>query len=87
MRLHEKQIGESSVTLTEPFVSESKCVVVVIPAYKEERFIGSVVVKAHKYADTVIVVDDGSGDATAEIARATGCRHELSGSSGHGFCL
>jgi glycosyltransferase involved in cell wall biosynthesis len=45
---------------------------VVIPAYNEERFIGSVVLCAKKYADTVIVVDDGSTDATAEIAAEAG---------------
>lgn len=48
--------------------------VVVIPALNEERFIGSVVLQARRYADVVIVVDDGSGDATAEVARAAGAR-------------
>lgn len=43
-------------------------IVVVIPAYNEERFIGSVALKACHYARTVIVVDDGSTDCTAEIA-------------------
>jgi len=47
-------------------------IVVVIPAYNEERFIGSVALKASKYAATVIVVDDGSCDATAEVAAASG---------------
>ncbi len=47
-------------------------VVVVIPAYNEERFIGSVVLKARQYVETVIVVDDGSSDATREIAAAAG---------------
>lgn len=47
-------------------------VAVVIPAYNEERFIGSVVLMAHKYAGTIIVVDDGSTDATAEVAEAAG---------------
>ena len=46
--------------------------VAVIPAYNEERFIGSVVLRALNYADVVIVVDDGSNDATAEIAEAAG---------------
>jgi glycosyltransferase involved in cell wall biosynthesis len=45
---------------------------VIIPAYNEERFIGSVVLQAHQYGTVVIVVDDGSTDATAEIARAAG---------------
>jgi glycosyltransferase involved in cell wall biosynthesis len=47
-------------------------VVVIIPAYNEERFIGSVVLKALRHADTVIVVDDGSSDATAEVAESAG---------------
>lgn len=47
-------------------------IVAVIPAYNEERFIGSVVLKARKYGDAVIVVDDGSSDATAEVAEAAG---------------
>jgi glycosyltransferase involved in cell wall biosynthesis len=59
--------------------------VAVIPAYNEERFIGSVVIKACKYADAVIVVDDGSSDATAEIARLAGAtviQHEQNAGKG-----
>ncbi|MBI3242597.1 MAG: glycosyltransferase family 2 protein [Chloroflexi bacterium] len=54
-------------------------VVTLIPAFNEERFIGDMVLKAGDFADVVIVVDDGSSDATAEIARAAGAivvRHE-----------
>ena len=47
-------------------------ILVVIPAYNEERFIGSVVLNVKKYVDTVIVVDDGSEDNTAEIASMAG---------------
>ncbi len=46
--------------------------IAIIPAFNEERFIGSVVLKAKKYVDTVLVVDDGSSDLTAEIAQAAG---------------
>ena len=46
--------------------------IAIIPAYNEERFIGSVVLKAKKYVDTVMVIDDGSKDLTAEIAQAAG---------------
>ena len=59
--------------------SEHRMVAVVIPAYNEERFIGSVVLRTREYADAVIVVDDGSTDATAQIAEAAGAvvvRHD-----------
>ena len=48
--------------------------VVLIPAYNEERFIGSLVLQARQYAETGIVVDDGSRDDTARIARDAGAR-------------
>jgi glycosyltransferase involved in cell wall biosynthesis len=54
-------------------------IVALIPAYNEERFIASVVLKARRYADTVLVVDDGSSDETAALAEAAGAvveRHE-----------
>jgi glycosyltransferase involved in cell wall biosynthesis len=46
--------------------------VVVIPAYNESRFIGSVVLAARRYAARVIVVDDGSRDSTSQLAEAAG---------------
>lgn len=49
-------------------------VVVVIPAYNEERFIASVVLSAHDHADVVIVVDDGSTDRTADLAERAGAQ-------------
>jgi glycosyltransferase involved in cell wall biosynthesis len=49
-----------------------KNIVAVIPAYNEERFIGSVILGLEKYVSNVIVVDDGSTDNTAEIARTAG---------------
>ncbi len=47
-------------------------IIAVIPAYKEEIAIGSVVLKAKKHVDRVIVVDDGSPDKTAEVAELAG---------------
>lgn len=46
--------------------------VALIPAYNEERYIGSLVLAARAYVDQVVVVDDGSKDRTAEIARMAG---------------
>lgn len=47
-------------------------VVALIPAYNEERFIGSLVLAVRSFVDYVVVVDDGSTDRTAAIARAAG---------------
>ena len=49
-------------------------VTVIIPACNEERKIYKVVQGARQYADEVIVVDDGSADATAQVARDAGAK-------------
>ena len=43
-----------------------------MPAYNEERSIAKMVLGCKKYVDTVVVVDDGSLDATSEIAETLG---------------
>lgn len=43
-----------------------------IPAYNEEGSISEVVKKASKFADEVLVVDDGSDDQTAALAKSAG---------------
>jgi glycosyltransferase involved in cell wall biosynthesis len=43
-----------------------------IPAYNEEIAIGSVVLRAKKHVDAVLVIDDGSSDATADVAASAG---------------
>jgi glycosyltransferase involved in cell wall biosynthesis len=57
-------------------VAEPAAVSVVIPAYNEEEAIGAVVAAALSRAPwrEVLVVDDGSGDRTAERAEAAGAR-------------
>jgi len=45
---------------------------VVIPAFNEEKHIGDVVRRTRAKIDNVLVVDDGSSDATAERARQAG---------------
>src|SRR5204862_6659686 len=44
----------------------------VIPAYQEEKHVGEVARRARAQLEHVLVVDDGSTDATAERARSTG---------------
>ena len=44
----------------------------VVPCYNEEATIGSIVLKAKRHVDKVLVVDDGSTDDTAKIAKEAG---------------
>ena len=55
-----------------PALSEVGPILALIPAFNEDRFIGSVVLKARGFVDQVIVIDDGSTDETARIAEAAG---------------
>ena len=47
-------------------------VTAVLPAYNKELCISSIILGSKKYADRIIVVDDGSTDKTAEIAELAG---------------
>lgn len=54
--------------------------VAVIPAYNEERTIGTALYELRPFVDAMIVIDDGSRDATGDIARRSGAivyRHFL----------
>jgi glycosyltransferase involved in cell wall biosynthesis len=58
---------------------------VIIPALNAERTIARVVVDARKELEPVLVVDDGSRDATGEVARAVGAtvlRHDVNRGKG-----
>lgn len=43
-----------------------------IPAFNEEKYIGTIVLKTMQHVNETIVVDDGSTDQTAEIAKLAG---------------
>jgi glycosyltransferase involved in cell wall biosynthesis len=54
-------------------------IVAALPAYNEEKSIAKVTIGVSRQVDKVLVVDDGSSDATAEIAEKLGAiviRHE-----------
>ena len=66
-----KQINEQD--LAKPLV------VAAIPAFNVERTIAKLVLETQKYADVVLVCDDGSTDMTSEIAKRLGAdviKHE-----------
>jgi glycosyltransferase involved in cell wall biosynthesis len=73
MRQRRKKIEHETRTRlnpkTSPFAARS---LVVIPCYNEETTIGSLVVQAKRFVDTVVVVNDGSRDRTAKIAHDAG---------------
>ncbi len=49
-----------------------KNTIAVIPCYNEEATIGSIVLKSKRHVNEVLVVDDGSSDDTAKIAKEAG---------------
>ena len=60
-------------------------VVAVIPAYNEEMMIGSVISSVRPHVNEVVVVDDGSSDATGGAAREAGAivvRHVINRGQG-----
>ncbi|MCX6967989.1 MAG: glycosyltransferase family 2 protein [Verrucomicrobia bacterium] len=57
---------------TEPKTFDPAKVAALIPAYRETDHISEVVRRARAELQTVLVVDDGSPDATAECARQAG---------------
>jgi glycosyltransferase involved in cell wall biosynthesis len=72
---------KSGVVPTVSTPTELGRILVCIPALNEERSIAKVIAGALKLTPSVIVCDDGSSDATGEIARALNCkvvRHERS---------
>lgn len=60
-------------------------VIAVVPAYNESQVIGAVIQGLRPFVDTVVVVDDGSNDGTAEAAASQGAtvlRHFLNRGQG-----
>ena len=56
---------------------DGKTVAVVVPAYDEERLVASTVRSIPSFVDRIVVVDDGSRDATGQKAAAADERVEI----------
>jgi glycosyltransferase involved in cell wall biosynthesis len=65
-----------------------KKIIITLPAYNEENYVANVVLGARRFADDVVVIDDGSDDNTAEVARAVGASILSHGiRRGYGECI
>lgn len=83
-------VNDSNLVLIDSVVTDldKPLIVIGIPAFNEEKTIARVVLEAQKYADVVVVCDDGSGDLTGEIAERLGAmvvRHKRN--RGYGAAL
>jgi glycosyltransferase involved in cell wall biosynthesis len=54
--------------------NEDKKTIAIIPCYNEEHTIGSIILKAKRHVNEVLVIDDGSTDETSKVAKEAGAR-------------
>ncbi len=60
---------------------------IVIPAYNEEKGIGTVLQQLPSYVDEVVVVDNNSEDRTGEVASSFGAKTVVEHRQGYGWAL
>lgn len=70
--IQEVAVSERSYLGKKFYWDENIKTAVALPSYNEETYIAKVILGAQPYADIVIVVDDGSSDATSTIAEKMG---------------
>jgi len=81
-------LNASLIEVKESDVNTHSGLMAVIPAYNEQIALGSVVLQARQYVDRVIVVDDGSTDKTADVARMAGAEViQLEENTGKAYAL
>ena len=72
LKVIEVPIGSNGSKDGRSLSTTRKFTIAAMPAFNEERSIAKMVFMCKKYADLVVVVDDGSSDSTADIAEAMG---------------
>ena len=72
--IRDLNVAEIPVSIRKKVISHNSIekIIIGLPAFNEEKNIFSVVKGALKYSNTVVVVDDGSTDNTANIAEEAG---------------
>lgn len=63
---------KNHINSSDPQLPTSDKIWIVVPAFNEQTYIARVLKKIQAYTHNIIVVDDGSSDATAEIVREMG---------------
>lgn len=71
-QIQDSLIRKQTSAITYSVSKRNKELSAIIPAYNEALSIGSLVLQTKPYVDQVIVIDDGSEDKTAHIARLAG---------------
>ena len=72
LRIQEVSITENQQVMSKYGWDHSSTVIVALPAYNEEDSLAKIIPRLIPKADMVIVVDDGSEDATSVISRQLG---------------
>jgi glycosyltransferase involved in cell wall biosynthesis len=70
--MRKNDIKETQIQLDRNKSHSAPRSLVIIPCFNEEATVGSIVLQTKRYVDAVVVVDDGSNDNTAEIAKEAG---------------
>jgi glycosyltransferase involved in cell wall biosynthesis len=88
LQIKEVVVTERTSTMLKHGWDYSATVLAALPAFNEECSLGKIIPQVQPYVDLVIIVDDGSTDATSLIARQMGAyviRHQTNG--GYGAAL
>jgi len=88
LKVEEAPLTNLSVLPSETGWDSSIKVLAAMPAFNEEKYLAKTIIGTKKFVDKVLVIDDGSTDATKEIAENLGAmivHHETN--SGYGSAL